>query len=40
MHGPAPYINKLMSIFFSMDRMFGGEFEKGLANLKALAEKH
>jgi uncharacterized protein YndB with AHSA1/START domain len=40
MHGPAPYINKLMSIFFSMDRMVGGEFEKGLANLKALAEKH
>jgi uncharacterized protein YndB with AHSA1/START domain len=39
MHGPAPYINKLMTIFFDMDKSVGGEFENGLASLKALAEK-
>ena len=39
MHGPAPYITKLMSTFFDMDKMIGTDFEKGLANLKALAEK-
>ena len=39
MHGPAPFINKLMTIFFDMDKTVGGEFEKGLASLKALAEK-
>lgn len=39
MHGPSPYLAKLMGIFFSMDRMVGAKFEEGLANLKALAEK-
>jgi uncharacterized protein YndB with AHSA1/START domain len=39
MSGDMAYINKLMSVFASMDKMVGGEFEKGLANLKALAEK-
>ena len=39
MHGPAPYINQVMTIFFDMDKTVGGEFENGLANLKALAEK-
>lgn len=39
MHGPANYVSKLMTIFFSMDSMVGGEFAKGLANLKALAER-
>jgi len=38
MHGPMPYIAKLMSSFFSMDAMIGKDFEAGLANLKALAE--
>lgn len=38
-HGPSPYIQKLMSIFFSMDKMVGADFEAGLANLKAIAEK-
>jgi Polyketide cyclase / dehydrase and lipid transport len=38
MHGPMPYISKLMTIFFSMDQAVGGEFEKGLQNLKAKAE--
>jgi len=38
MHGPMPLVSKLMTTFFSMDRMIGGEFEKGLANMKAAAE--
>jgi uncharacterized protein YndB with AHSA1/START domain len=39
MHGPAPYFSKIMQVFCSMDRMVGGDFEKGLADLKAIAEK-
>ena len=39
MYGPAPYITKLMQVFCNMDRMVGGDFEKGLADLKAVAEK-
>jgi uncharacterized protein YndB with AHSA1/START domain len=39
MHGPSPYISKLMSIFFNMDTMIGKDFEKGLNNLKNLTEK-
>ena len=39
MHGPNNYIAKVIGIFVSMDRMIGGEFERGLANLKALAEQ-
>ena len=39
MHGPAPYFSKLMQVFCNMDRMVGGDFEKGLASLKAIAEK-
>ncbi|HKO55800.1 MAG TPA: SRPBCC family protein [Thermoanaerobaculia bacterium] len=39
MHGPQPFFAKLMSIFFSMDKMVGKDFETGLANLKAVAEK-
>jgi len=27
-----------MSVFFNMDKMIGGDFEVGLANLKAVAE--
>ena len=38
MHGPAPYFTKLMQVFCNMDRMVGGDFEKGLADLKAIAE--
>ena len=38
MHGPAPYMSKLMTMFFSMEKMVGGQFEQGLANLKAAAE--
>jgi uncharacterized protein YndB with AHSA1/START domain len=39
MSGPANFISKLMGIFFDMDRMIGSDFEAGLANLKAIAEK-
>ena len=39
MYGPQPYLAKVMSLFFSMDTMVGGQFEQGLANLKTMAEK-
>ena len=39
MHGSNPFIAKLIQVFFSMDKMVGGDFAKGLANLKAVAEK-
>ena len=39
MHGPAPFLSKVMQVFCNMDRMVGTDFEAGLANLKALAEK-
>ena len=39
MHGPSPYISKLIGIFMSMDSMVGKDFEAGLANLKNVAEK-
>jgi uncharacterized protein YndB with AHSA1/START domain len=39
MAGPANYVHNLMTTFFSMDKMVGGQFEAGLASLKALAEK-
>lgn len=39
MTGPSQFITKLMGVFFSMDKMIGKDFEKGLAQLKELAEK-
>ena len=39
MEGPAPFIHKLVGLFLNMDRMIGGDFETGLANLKVLAEQ-
>ena len=39
MHGPLPYIGKVMHVFMNMDRMVGKDFETGLANLKAAAER-
>lgn len=39
MHGPSSFLPKLMGIFFNMDQMIGKDFEAGLSNLKALAEK-
>jgi uncharacterized protein YndB with AHSA1/START domain len=39
MNGHTPYLAKIMHVFLDMDRMVGQDFETGLANLKALAEK-
>lgn len=38
MHGPQPFISKLMCVFMDMDKMVGPDFEAGLANLKKLTE--
>jgi hypothetical protein len=39
MSGPNSYMSKLMQTFMSMDKMVGKDFETGLSNLKAAAEK-
>jgi inosine-uridine nucleoside N-ribohydrolase len=39
MQGRVPYVGKLLHMVFDMDKMVGGAFETGLADLKALAEK-
>jgi hypothetical protein len=39
MHGPAPFVTKVIGLFCNMDKMIGKDFETGLANLKAIAEK-
>ena len=39
MEGPAPFLSKFMGVVFNMDKMVGSDFEAGLANLKARAEK-
>jgi uncharacterized protein YndB with AHSA1/START domain len=39
MKGEAPYFAKIIHVFFDMDSMVGTDFEAGLANLKAIAEK-
>jgi uncharacterized protein YndB with AHSA1/START domain len=36
---PSPYLTKVISVFLDMDRMIGGQFEEGLANLKSLVEQ-
>jgi hypothetical protein len=33
MDGPMNYLSKVMCLFVSMDKMVGGDFDKGLANL-------
>ncbi len=38
MHGPAPFMSRVMQVFMNMDRMIGSDFEAGLANLKAASE--
>ncbi|MFO1160902.1 MAG: SRPBCC family protein [Reyranellaceae bacterium] len=38
-YGPSPLISKVMSLFIDLDKMIGKDFEAGLADLKALAEK-
>jgi uncharacterized protein YndB with AHSA1/START domain len=38
MFGPQVFMGKVMSLFMNMDKMVGGQFEEGLANLKRLTE--
>ena len=37
--GPSPYISKVIGTFMDFDDMIGRDFDKGLADLKAAAEK-
>ena len=39
MQGPNPFMSKVMQVFMNMDKMVGKDFEDGLSNLKAIAEK-
>ena len=39
MDGRQPFLLKVITLFMSMDKMVGKDFERGLANLKALAER-
>ncbi len=39
MHGPAPFVSRVMQVFINFDTMIGKDFEAGLANLKKLTEK-
>ncbi len=39
MTGPMGFVNKLMGLFFSMEKMVGGQFEEGLLAMKREAEK-
>ncbi|MGQ0672425.1 MAG: SRPBCC family protein [Hyphomicrobium sp.] len=39
MKGTSTLAGKLMGLVFNMDRMVGGQFEKGLADLKTTAER-
>lgn len=38
MHGPQPFVAKIMNVFVSMEKMVGPDFEAGLANLKQAVE--
>lgn len=39
MQGQVPYFAKIIHVVLDMDKMVGGDFEVGLGNLKAVAEK-
>jgi hypothetical protein len=38
-YGPSPYMSKVVGTFMNIDDLIGRDFEKGLADLKAAAEK-
>lgn len=38
MDGPLTFTGKVMHVFINMDKMVGGQFDEGLAKLKAAAE--
>lgn len=39
MHGPSPFLSRIIQVFASMDSLVGKDFEAGLANLKVEAER-
>jgi hypothetical protein len=39
MYGPQPFMMKVMGVFCNPDKMVGGQFEKGLSDLRALTAK-
>jgi hypothetical protein len=39
LHGPMPLISKVMCVFMNLDKMLGADMERGLKDLKALAER-
>jgi hypothetical protein len=39
MYGRKNFMSKAMCLFMSMDKMIGGQFEEGLATLKAMSEE-
>jgi hypothetical protein len=39
MYGPNVFMGKVMQVFMDMDKMIGKDFEAGLADMKAAAEK-
>ncbi|CAN5353415.1 K(+)-transporting ATPase subunit F [soil metagenome] len=39
MTGPTPFFAKIIHVFMNMDAMVGGDFEAGLAAMKAAAER-
>lgn len=39
MESPTPFLAKVMHVFFDAEKMVGEDFARGLADLKALAEK-
>ncbi|ODT02970.1 MAG: polyketide cyclase [Mesorhizobium sp. SCN 65-20] len=40
MQGSAPFMTKVMQTVMNFDKMIGKDFEKGLASLKAIAERN
>jgi hypothetical protein len=39
LHGPMPLVSKVMCVFMDFDKMIGTDMERGLKDLKALAER-
>jgi hypothetical protein len=39
MHGPMPLISKVICVFMNFDKMIGADMERGLKDLKTLAER-
>ncbi|MEP7383291.1 MAG: SRPBCC family protein [Gemmatimonadota bacterium] len=39
MYGPNPFMMKVVKVFMNMERVVGKDFERGLQNMKGLAER-